>query len=229
MIKHFVHNCKLLSNISISRSIYYNFKLLPLKRAIKFPLFVYPNTTLKGRRENFSLPDQLSFGIITLGIPLTHFVDGSESTFIRCNGLLQFKCRCSIGSGSKIAISENATLKIGSNFSSTGHLKICCEHSIQIADDCMFSWDITLIDTDYHPIYTNGCISNSPRGIIIGKHVWIGFNCSILKSVRIADNCIISAGSTIRADLSSTNSIYGLPSKLIQTIKSNISWTKDLI
>ena len=213
---------------SISKTIYYNLKLLPLKEALKIPILVYPGTSIRATKDNILFPKGMSFGMITLGIPLTHFVDSSEKTLIIANGLLEFKGRCVIGSGSKIAISKPASLKIGSNFNSTGHLKICCEHDIIIGDECMFSWDITIIDTDYHPIISEGEITNAPKPIKIGNHVWIGFNSSILKGVNIADNCIISTGSTVRRSLETANSVYGMATKMIQELKHNVSWTKDV-
>ena len=194
---------------SIPRTIYYNLKLLPLKEALKFPILVYPKTSIRATKHNILLPERMSFGMISLGIPLTHFVDSSEKTLIIANGLLEFKGRCVIGSGSKIAISKSARLKIGSNFNSTGHLKICCEHDITIGDECMLLWDITIIDTDYHTIISEGIITNTPKPIKIGNHIWIGFNSSILKGVNIADNCIISTGSTVRRNLETANSVYG--------------------
>lgn len=225
-IKKIFSYCK---KINILKTIYYNFKLFPFKHAIKLPLFIYRKTNVKFGKDNIHITGEISSGMIKIGIPLTHFVDPNEKTIIISNGIIELKGKCDIGSGSKIAISKSGYLKIGSNFNVTGSLRICCEHYIKIDDDCMFSWDVSLLDTDYHPIKDiENKIINSPRPIKIGKHVWIGCNCIILKGVTIADNSIISAGSIVKKGLDSTNTVYGMPSNILQPLKCGVLWTKDI-
>ena len=38
---------------------------------------------------------------------------------------------------------------------------------------------------------------NSYKTINIGNHVWIGSGCTVLKGVKISDNVIVAANSTI--------------------------------
>lgn len=203
--------------------------MLPLKSAIKFPLLIYRNTSVKCGKDNLRIVGDLSTGMIKFGIPLTHFVDSNEKTLIISQGIIEFRGRCDIGSGSKIGVSKSGCLKFGSDFNVTGRLRICCEHDIKINDGCMFSWDVSLMDTDYHPVKNiEGEIINKPRPITIGKHVWIGCNSIILKGVEVADGCIISAGSIVRKGLDSTNSVYGMPSNMLQRLKCDVQWAKDV-
>lgn len=167
--------------------------------------------------------------MIKIGIHLSELVGRNEKTVVTNCGTIKFKGRVIIGNGSKLLVSKNAHLEIGHKFNVTGKMQICCEHNILIQDDCMFSWNVTMIDTDYHPIYdSKGHITNSPRPITIGRHVWVGCDCLILKGVNIADNCVISAGSIVRGNLESPNSIYGIRGLAIEKLKDGIKWAKEV-
>jgi len=209
--------------------LYYNFKLFDFVTALQFPIFIYGNVRIRATKGQIILPDEKRRGMIKLGTHLTRFVNSYEQTVIDNNGILNFNGCCCIGRGSKLLVSNTGTLSIGANFNATGNLKICCEKYIEISDDCMFSWDVTLIDTDYHPIIiSDNRIINNPRPIFIGKHVWLGFNCQVLKGVHIPNNCIISASSIVRKSLGTPNAVYSYPSNILEKQRDDIQWVKDI-
>lgn len=213
--------------VNIWKTIYYNLKVFPFPMSIKLPLYIYKNTTVKFKKGSISFPKSMHSGAIKIGIRLSHFIDKHEETIFISDGKIEFKGNCTIGSGAKIAVSKKCRLSVGENFNETGRFHVCCETGIRIGDNCMFSWDVTLIDTDYHPIKDeNRRILNAPRAISIGNHVWIGCNTMILKGVNIPDNNIIAAGSIIRGSLSKSNSIFGTSNSDIKCFRENITWTK---
>ena len=47
--------------------------------------------------------------------------------------------------------------------------------SINFGDDNLLSWDILMMDTDFHKIISSdGEERNKPSAIDVGNHVWIG-------------------------------------------------------
>lgn len=98
---------------------------------------------------------------------------------------------------------------------------------IRIGDDCMLSENIDIWNTDsHHIINENGNVINKNKPIIIGNHVWIGKNCSILKGVIVGDNSIIGMSSVVTKNVDK-NSIYvGNPAK---KVKEGINWTRDYL
>ena len=53
----------------------------------------------------------------------------------------------------KISVKEHASLFLGNNIWVTGgNTTIICNKNIMINDDCLLSWDILLMDTDFHKI-----------------------------------------------------------------------------
>lgn len=198
-------------------------------QAFRFPLFIYGNCILKGVRGSIKIPDKLGTGSLKIGIWLTKLVDKNSETRIDNSGKIVFEGPCIIGRGSKILVSKSGKLSIGNSFNATARLNVICEYQIKINDDCMFSWDVTLIDTDYHPIKGSvNEIINYPKPIEIGNHVWIGFNSQILKGVVISDNSIISSGCTVKRSLDKSNTIYSYPSNLCDVRRSDIEWLKDV-
>lgn len=108
-------------------------------------------------------------------------------------------------------------------------LAACEGKTILIGDDCMFSHDIAFRTTDSHSIIdAHGKRQNKAKDIVIGKHVWIGLECLILKGCTIPDNCIVGAKSLVSASLEiKENSIVaGNPARVI---KENINWCRDLL
>jgi len=52
--------------------------------------------------------------------------------------------------------------------------------------------------------------------VVIGKNVWIGANSAILPGVKIGDNSVIGAGSTITEDVPAYSVVVGNPAKIIK-------------
>ena len=97
---------------------------------------------------------------------------------------------------------------------------------ITFGANCLLSWDILIMDTDFHSVFDNhGKLINSPKPIHIGNNVWIGCRNTILKGVSIANNVVISANSTITRCVEESNCIVGGHGKSTEIIKREISWS----
>lgn len=127
------------------------------------------------------------------------------------------------GDNNKIEIGKMVTME------RSVELDACEGKSIIINDDCMLSHDIAIRTTDSHSITdAQGRRINPAKDIFIGKHVWIGMECTILKGSTISDNCIVGAKSLVSGSLKSQENslITGNPAKVI---KSNINWHRELL
>ena len=82
--------------------------------------------------------------------------------------------------------------------------------NIEVGELCMFSYGITLRNHDSHRIINpnDGSVMNSPKDIVLGKHVWVAQNATILKGVTIGNNSIIAAGSVVTKSIPA-NEIWG--------------------
>lgn len=104
----------------------------------------------------------------------------------------------------------------------TGNTKFSCMKRIEIGNNCLISWGGYFLDSDFHKIYCNDVLINKNQEIIIGNHVWICMNVSILKGASIPNNCVIGAGSIVTTKLHNESSIY-INNK---AIKTNIEWKR---
>lgn len=114
----------------------------------------------------------------------------------------------------------NAFCKIGNNCRINGAF-LHAQKGIIIGDMTVIAAGTQIIDSNGHIINSlNRTIGrDTPQMIIIGKNVWIGLNCIILKGSIIGDNSIIAAGSVVKGEFSNNSIIQGNPAILISKIK----------
>jgi len=87
----------------------------------------------------------------------------------------------------------------------------------------MIAPNVVIMDSDYHALWPpeNRVINPAferDRDVIIGKNVWIGSSCMILKGVTIGDNSVIAAGSIITKNIPSSVLAGGVPAKVIRNL-----------
>ena len=128
--------------------------------------------------------------------------------------------RISIGGGSRFCVSGSCSL--GDHFTISGRSTVICHHSIQFGNNSLLSWDILVMDTDFHRIFDlSGHLINQDKSIIIGDKVWVGCRSTLLKGSVIPSNSIIAAGSIISGKLEKENCIYTTEKRIL---KENIYW-----
>ncbi|SMO96767.1 acyltransferase [Gracilimonas mengyeensis] len=125
--------------------------------------------------------------------------------------------------GCKIVVGKGAQLKIGSNSFLNENSRLHCRLSVSIGEKCAISWNVNILDTDEHGIYSNGNLLNENKPVKIGSNVWIGANSTILRNTQIEDNCIIGANSLVKGKLSGNTIYAGNP---LQAIKEFEYWGK---
>ncbi|MCH5186712.1 MAG: hypothetical protein J1F64_11415 [Oscillospiraceae bacterium] len=132
-----------------------------------------------------------------------------------------------------LLVCGNAILNIGS--CGTGadniHINIPPGTEIHIGRDCMFAHNISLLSNDGHAVFdvkTKKNISSAEeiskrRKIIIGDHVWIGMNTSILYDTEIGAGSIIGAGSLVKGVIPNNCIAAGDPARVI---RKDIAWSR---
>lgn len=99
--------------------------------------------------------------------------------------------------------------------------------TVEIGEQCMFSWGVTIFHTDAHPVFDKdtGKIINKVGHLKIGNHVWIGANATVLKNACIPDDCIIGWGSVVTKICPPPSIIAGNPARIIR--EGSVSWDSD--
>lgn len=217
---------EMLMKLDLLKTIYFNLKYFPLKTALRLPVFIYRRTSLFKMKGQIVLNIPPTPGMVKIG---PHGLGTQDIKYSRTmwevSGKLVINGKTNFGRGSRISIGKDAIMTIGENFAITGNSTLICQKEITFGNDCLLSWDILIMDTDFHHILSeSGDIINAPRPIHIGNHVWIGCRNTILKGVTIPDDVIVSANSTITKSIAEKHCAIGGIGKDVAILKRNISW-----
>ena len=213
---------KVLSRQNI-KTIYFNFKYLPFKQAIKIPIKVSKKVYLWNTGGQIILDCPIKSEMIQIGYGGVGIFDKEVSRSIwKVSGTVIFRGCAHIGHGSKLSV--DGTLVLGNGFMITAESAIVASNRIEFGEQCLLSWDTLIMDTDFHKVKDKSeNIINPSAPIVIGNKVWIGCRCLILKGTTIPDNCVIGANSLVNKRLEKENTLYGgQPAKLL---KDEITWS----
>lgn len=211
---------------SIPKTIFFNFKIFPIKIAIKMPVVVSNKINCKDTyRGCIEIKGKVKPFMITIGlggskaIPsqkgMLHFAKKNDAKAI-------FEGKTHLGEGNIVFV-NNGTVTFGKNFSSNKNCFISSDNNMKFGEDVLLGWNVSIRDSDGHEIIYSDKKDKSPQ-VIIGNHVWICANSDILKGTEIGDDCVIAYRSCV-CGLKATNNelIGGYPAKVI---KNDVNWKK---
>lgn len=194
----------------LPKSLYFCFKYLPLRQAVRIPILLSRHVYLMDTKGKVEIKSQnIRFGLIKIGFGKVGIFDAKYSRTIWQNGggHVIFKGKATIGHGSRISINKTGEIIFGVNFNITAESSIISSQRVVFGDNVLISWNCLFMDTDFHHIYVKDEIVNLNQDIYIGDHVWVGCRSTILKGVKIPDNCIIAANSNVVRSISRENVI----------------------
>lgn len=201
-------------------TIYFNFKYLSFRQAIKLPIFLYKPKLLKLKGKVIIDADRLETGVIRLGEYRVSLFPNTGILWQNHGGIVIFQGKCRIGNDSKVSIGTKGRLIFGDAFSSSTSLKVVCYHHILFDYSVRVGWDVTFMDTDFHKIKTlDGKESKGYGAIKIGSNNWFGNGCLVLKNTKTSDYTIIAARSILNKqyDYPSYSLIGGNPVSLLKS------------
>ena len=215
-----------LSHVCILKTIFFNFRYLPFKTAIKLPVWVYNNVNIVGVKH-IKIDGFIHGGMIRIGnCP----EKAKGKTKIIGNGLFVFNGNADIWGGSVIEC--QGTLEVGNNVRIAENNYIMCVEKVKICDCTAIGYDTAIMDTDYHFVLntSNNHVKRNTKNVIIASGSWVSSNCKILKGARLPQNSIVSTYSVVNRDYSKElpGQLYGgIPAKPIKKYVRRIFNTKE--
>ncbi len=95
--------------------------------------------------------------------------------------------------------------------------KLIASERISIGPACSISWNVSIMDSDFHAIDGRQPV----RPVTIGEHVLIGAHAIVLKGVTIGDGAVVAAGSVVSRDVPAATLVAGAPATVR---RENVSW-----
>jgi acetyltransferase-like isoleucine patch superfamily enzyme len=92
--------------------------------------------------------------------------------------------------------------------------------SIEVGDDCLISYRVSILDHDHQFEYGLSPVSSlvgANGAVFIGARTFIGANSMILKGVSIGENSIVGAGSIVTKSFPPSSVVGGNPAVLLAT------------
>ena len=213
------------------KTLYVNFRCLPLKQALKLPIIMMGSTRLIGiKKGSIYIDSEASFGMINIGSQNTAkrgILTGKKSSLIVENeGQIIFKGSASIGRGSSLCAS-GGKIVFGDKFSCNVNCFFYCNTVVTFGEDVLLGWNINVRDNDGHPLIDNdGNIINEPKPIWLKDHVWVASYVDIMKGVTLEEGTIVGTRSLVtKSNIEQNTIIAGIPARVI---KHQIFWKHNL-
>lgn len=217
------HKLRTFFRIGWLKSIYINFRLLPLQQAIHIPIVALRNTHLESLSGNMILNCHASFGLIKLGFLHTDFISWREGkTYLNINGTIIINGWIQFGVGSKLIVDKGATLSFGENTCIGSNSRIFCRERISIGPRFRTAWDVQIMDTNFHYIKntSTGEVKKRTAPIVLGSNNWIGNRSTVMPGTHTNDYFILASNSMANKDYTQTIPTYSLlagnPAKLLK-------------
>ena len=176
--------------------------------------------------KNCRIDDNVEFNIGSNSIIiLGDNVKFSSKNVVRCedNSKICIQNNCSFGQ-SKLVSRNEITIGNGSVFND-GFIAICEDETrIQIGEKCLFSSNVHMRSGNGHSLFditSEENISEKSEHIILGNHVWVGQDTTVLFNAELEDDCVVGAKSLVKGKHKSRSLVDGVPAK---TMKENIGW-----
>ncbi len=205
------------------KTLRFNFTYFKYKDAIKFPVFI-KNTHIQKYGGSVRIQGKISPGMIKIGYSYVgHFDKKSLRAIWDVDGEVVFTGSALLKYGSKIIVAKRAYLEIGDKFRISPNSAIICYKKIVFGNNCRLSWDVLVMDTDFHKIKSmDGEQINMPKEITIGNNVWIGTRAMVMKGTKLASYCIVASNSVVSKEIEGSYQIIaGMPAKVVKT---GVTW-----
>ncbi len=180
-------------------------------------------TALAHRRSNVDIGRDVLF----YGRPLINTARGSRIRIGDGASLVSRDSRNPLGVNHRVVIRTllpGAAITIGAGTGISGG-SICAATSVTIGPGCLFGANVTVVDTDFHPISSATRATDpipDPRPddrVTIGQNVFVGTGATILKGVSIGDDCVIGAGSVVTRNCEPGTIVAGNPARQVGLVE----------
>jgi acetyltransferase-like isoleucine patch superfamily enzyme len=208
---------------NIFKTVYYNFRCLPFKQAIRLPVWIGKNVKIQ-KMGKIILQGKIQPVMVEIGLRNTHGKYKAKGYFSN-DGVIKVKEHFRIDTGGVFINSSN--IYVHNNvFASDSYIDIHNGNLI-IGNGTRLAAGVTIMNDDSHFIMDTktGKVNRCFSDIVIGDYCWLGRNVFIAKNTVLPNYTIVSAYTVVNKDFSEASQnivIAGSPAKVVATNKRRI-------
>jgi acetyltransferase-like isoleucine patch superfamily enzyme len=128
-----------------------------------------------------------------------------------------------LGPGVRVLVLGDAQLSVGDRTYISPNSLVVAKSKITIGRRTAISWNVQIMDYDFHNAVVSGVERPKSKPVTIGDHVWIGSRATIGKGVTIGDDAIVAAGSIVTKDVPAATLVGGNPAR---EIAAEVNWNR---
>jgi acetyltransferase-like isoleucine patch superfamily enzyme len=206
--------------LALPGSLLFCLRHLPLAQAVRMPILIAHTVTRSRTTGAVRIDGPVSPAMIKIGFGFAPPFDWRHERGVwDVVGEIVFEGPAEICHGAKLSIAGR--LVLGDDVFVNAEARIVCAKEIAIGASSKVSWDVLIMDSDSHSISGR----DPDAAVIIGEHVLIGAQATILKGARIPDNAIVGASSCVTRSttIGEADLVAGNPA---QVVRSGVSWER---
>lgn len=136
---------------------------------------------------------------------------GSGTYDLRKAAVIRRDARIYVGAGATLTVHPGAIIGIRNT--------VNVETAVTLNDGCQLSWDVEIMDTDFHDIvFADGAPHRRSAPVTIGRHALVGARAVILKGVTIGEGAIVAAGAVVSKDVPPGAVVAGNPARVVRHV-----------
>ncbi len=127
--------------------------------------------------------------------------------------------------GSYEGVAQNGHVRLGDDVYLGSYTQIHAMNPLEIGDGVVISEHVYISDTSHRIDPREGLIMKQPletKGPVrIGRHVFLGYGCSILPGVTLGDHAVVGARALVTRDVPPYSLVAGSPARVIKTFDND--------
>lgn len=200
--------------------LYFNFKMLPFRQAIKFPFDFYGKIRFRELDGKIVINVPVHRGMVEIG-HAESVIFPKEETIICIRGKVSFGGKMSIGSGSCIELGKDSIISFGDDVMFLPRTRMLIRRGLTVGNHVRFSWEGQVFDSNFHYMRNiiTGEINDINKPVVIGNHVWCGNRVTLNKGTHLPDYTIVASNSLCNKNYSKDEKTHltlaGQPAKIV--------------
>lgn len=180
-------------------TVYFNFHYLPLKQAVKLPIWLYGRPNLLGLKGKVEVTaPKIWSGMVKLNATKHTPYPSIPFEFVNDGGTITFQGPMSMDNGARVHVFGGGHLTFGAEIRCTS-ATFGCQELISLGEGVWVGNGSIIYDTDFHLFREriSGETSCPFKGVEIGAYTSIFTQCYIGKGVKVPEHCMISSRSVL--------------------------------